>query len=113
MISVGSDAGSDPSLVCLYPGQCMRINTGGPIPAGADAVVQVEDTKLVKATEDGKEELQIEILVNPAVGLDIRCGYSRLDFQKTFVQCLFFKARRQRHRSGSGGSVEEFCARCC
>lgn len=50
----------------------MRINTGGPVPRGADAVVQVEDTKLVKATEDGREELEVEILKAPTLNQDIR-----------------------------------------
>lgn len=31
----------------LRPGQCIRISTGAPVPYGADAIVQVEDTKLV------------------------------------------------------------------
>ena len=50
----------------------MRINTGAPIPKGADAVVQVEDTKLIKATEDGCEELEVEILKAPKLNQDIR-----------------------------------------
>ncbi len=29
------------------PGEVVRINTGAPVPPGADAVVMVEDTKLV------------------------------------------------------------------
>ena len=39
----------------------IRINTGAPVPPGADAVVMVEETKLVEATEDG-EEVKVEIL---------------------------------------------------
>lgn len=50
----------------------MRISTGAPLPSGADAVVQVEDTVLLKESEDGKEELEIEILVQPSSGQDIR-----------------------------------------
>lgn len=50
----------------------MRISTGAPLPPGADAVVQVEDTVLLKESEDGKEELEIEILVHPSSGQDIR-----------------------------------------
>eukprot|EP00095_Tigriopus_kingsejongensis_P008973 maker-scaffold334_size202906-snap-gene-1.38 protein:Tk08973 transcript:maker-scaffold334_size202906-snap-gene-1.38-mRNA-1 annotation:"Gephyrin" len=56
----------------LRPGYCARINTGAPIPDGADAVVQVEDTLLAQATEDGQEELMIEILSEPQAGQDIR-----------------------------------------
>lgn len=56
----------------MRPGTCIRISTGAPLPPGADAVVQVEDTKLTKTTEDGREELEIEILVPPKIGQDIR-----------------------------------------
>lgn len=50
----------------------MRINTGAPVPAGADCVVQVEDTKLIQEADDGKTEVEIEILLPPKVGQDIR-----------------------------------------
>lgn len=50
----------------------MRINTGAPVPAGADCVVQVEDTKLIQEADDGKTEVEIEIVVAPTVGQDIR-----------------------------------------
>ena len=56
----------------MISGECVRINTGAPVPAGADAVVQVEDTRLVRASEDGKVELEIEILSSPKPGQDIR-----------------------------------------
>jgi len=55
-------------------GHCMRISTGAPLPPGADAVVQVEDTKLLMETGDGAVELEIEILQAPSVGQDIRWG---------------------------------------
>ena len=78
MIVAGSDAGSDPSAANLIPGNCMRINTGGPVPAGADAVVQVEDTKLVEKSADGKGEKTVEISVDPRPGLDIRLKLKRI-----------------------------------
>ncbi|XP_061723052.1 gephyrin [Cydia pomonella] len=56
----------------LAPGQCARVNTGAALPAGADAVVQVEDTKLVSASEDGDTELEVEIMVAPTAGQDVR-----------------------------------------
>ena len=31
----------------IGPGQCLRITTGAPLPAGADSVVMKEDTRLV------------------------------------------------------------------
>ena len=48
------------SQIPLGP-QVIRINTGAPVPPGADAVVMVEETKLVEATDDG-EEVKVEIL---------------------------------------------------
>lgn len=36
----------------VIPGHVTRITTGAALPSGADAVVQVEDTQLVKASED-------------------------------------------------------------
>lgn len=50
----------------------MRINTGAPVPEGADAVVQVEDTLLEKSSDDGKTEIEIKIMVAPKLGQDIR-----------------------------------------
>jgi molybdenum cofactor synthesis domain-containing protein len=54
-------------------GQCMEIATGAPMPAGADAVVMVEDT-----SRDG-DQVSIRAGVNPrqnvgARGADIRAG---------------------------------------
>lgn len=56
----------------VKPGCCMRISTGAPLPRGADSVVMVEDTKLVSASEDGKEELQIEVMARVQHGQEIR-----------------------------------------
>ncbi|VDK17972.1 unnamed protein product, partial [Anisakis simplex] len=56
--------------VSLKPNTVCRVNTGSMIPDGADAVVQVEDTKLVE--NDNVEEIAIEILSAPKVGQDIR-----------------------------------------
>lgn len=53
----------------LQPGQVARITTGAPVPSGATAVVMVEDTELIRATEDGKEELEVEILASN-MGID-------------------------------------------
>lgn len=53
-------------------GGCVRINTGAAVPPGADAVVQVEDTRLEKEEELTGEELEISILTTPTPGQDIR-----------------------------------------
>ncbi|XP_037500420.1 gephyrin isoform X2 [Rhipicephalus sanguineus] len=64
-------AGSNP-LHRVKPGQCVRISTGAPVPEPCDAVVQVEDTELIQASEDGSQEFKVNILVAPTVGQDIR-----------------------------------------
>lgn len=56
----------------MKAGQIARVTTGAPIPDGATAVVMVEDTTLVKTTEDGKEELTVEILGAASTGQNIR-----------------------------------------
>ncbi|RXM95623.1 Gephyrin [Acipenser ruthenus] len=56
----------------VMPGQVMRVTTGAPIPCGADAVVQVEDTELLRESDDGTEELEVRILVQARPGQDIR-----------------------------------------
>ena len=74
--------GSLEEPLTVHPGTCARISTGAPLPAGADAVVMVEETKLISASEDGTEELEIEIVssvvrigqeIRP-IGSDIRQG---------------------------------------
>ncbi|XP_019755844.1 gephyrin [Dendroctonus ponderosae] len=64
-------AGDVPDSEELQPGEIIRISTGAPVPAGADAVVQVEDTQLLETSETGDEDL-VEILVAPKIGQDIR-----------------------------------------
>ncbi|XP_041950847.1 gephyrin b isoform X11 [Alosa sapidissima] len=85
-----SQAGEQPTHTVM-PGQAMRVTTGAPIPCGADAVVQVEDTELLRESEDspqessptagqwcltssdvGTEELEVRILVQARPGQDIR-----------------------------------------
>ena len=59
-----------------------RITTGAPLPLGSSAVVMVEDTTVAKTTEDGAEELEIDILVDDLtpqanvreIGSDVRAG---------------------------------------
>ncbi|KAI0638478.1 MoaB/Mog domain-containing protein [Trametes polyzona] len=69
----------------LPPGAVFRVNTGGPLPAGADAVIMVEDTRLhsTQRTAAGEEyeEAEIETLAQMSVlenvrepGSDVRQG---------------------------------------
>ena len=55
-------------MSALTPGEVVRINTGAPVPPGADSVVMVENTRLVRASEDGEEEIEVEILTGVSVG---------------------------------------------
>lgn len=67
----------------LKPGEIARITTGAPLPAGATAVVMVEDTVLRETTADGGEEAVIEILADGVrdgenvreVGSDVAAGH--------------------------------------
>lgn len=60
----------------LPEGTIYRINTGGPLPAGTDTVIMVEDTRLVSSMkdEDGEdlEEAEVETLVEIPVGENVR-----------------------------------------
>eukprot|EP00755_Sulcionema_specki_P015694 Sspe_Gene.60099::Locus_33075_Transcript_1_1_Confidence_1.000_Length_1789::g.60099::m.60099/K15376/GPHN; gephyrin len=56
----------------LQPGTVCRVSTGGPVPDGADAVVQLEDTRLVEGDKVKDEEVAIEVLKPPRTGQDIR-----------------------------------------
>lgn len=43
----------------------MRVTTGAPIPCGADAVVQVEDTELLRESEDvSKKAPSVSLVVH-------------------------------------------------
>ena len=71
-------AGAAPDDRRSAPGEAMRIMTGAPMPAGADAVVMVEDTE---AADDGA-----------------RCASTRRSRPATHV-----RARRRRRRAGRRG----------
>lgn len=68
----GIKAGDTVTTIKLVPGTCVRVNTGAPIPDDATAVIQVEDTKLIKGTADNMEEEEIEIMKEVKSGQDIR-----------------------------------------
>uniref|UniRef100_A0A8W7NZT4 MoaB/Mog domain-containing protein n=1 Tax=Anopheles atroparvus TaxID=41427 RepID=A0A8W7NZT4_ANOAO len=67
--------------------ECYKINTGAPVPLQADAVVQIEDTKLV-SREDDYEKL-VEILSEPTASLDIRPIGSDLRMAEEVFQYRF------------------------
>ncbi|KAG0233343.1 hypothetical protein BGW41_001505 [Actinomortierella wolfii] len=63
---------NDKAQTRLEPGQIARITTGGAVPEGATAVVMVEDTLLIKASEDGSKEEIVEIRAKARRGEAIR-----------------------------------------
>ncbi|WVZ87537.1 hypothetical protein U9M48_034160 [Paspalum notatum var. saurae] len=65
-----SRAGDDALGVVVAPGTVAYVTTGGPIPDGADAVVQVEDTEQGPGGADGSK--RVRILVRTTEGQDIR-----------------------------------------
>uniref|UniRef100_A0A1I8J763 MoCF_biosynth domain-containing protein n=1 Tax=Macrostomum lignano TaxID=282301 RepID=A0A1I8J763_9PLAT len=71
VVTAGDEVGVHSSVV-LQAHCAIRVSTGGPVPSGADAVVQVEDTKLIESSPDLTKELVIEVLKPPAEGQDIR-----------------------------------------
>ncbi|MBB4664346.1 molybdopterin molybdotransferase [Conexibacter arvalis] len=70
---VGESRAGRPSPVSVGPGEAIRISTGAPVPAGADAVARVEDT----AESDGRVELTAAVAAGQnvrAAGEDLRAG---------------------------------------
>lgn len=65
-----SRAGNDGLGMTVTPGTVAYVTTGGPIPNGADAVVQVEDTELIESAP--VESKRVRVLVNTSQGVDIR-----------------------------------------
>ncbi|XP_073003333.1 molybdopterin biosynthesis protein CNX1 [Typha latifolia] len=65
-----SRAGNDGVGVVITPGSVAYVTTGGPVPDGADAVVQVEDTEEVTDTLNGLK--RVRILTRITEGHDIR-----------------------------------------
>ncbi|KAL2945581.1 Molybdopterin biosynthesis protein CNX1 [Bienertia sinuspersici] len=65
-----SRAGNDAVGVTVTPGTVAYVTTGGPIPDGADAVVQVEDTEKIES--DPSQPKRVRILVQTRPGIDIR-----------------------------------------
>ena len=64
-------AGDNPMEQELQSGWISYITTGAPVPPGADAVVKVEDTRII-ACDDHDNEKVIKILVESKSGQNIR-----------------------------------------
>lgn len=69
MLTARTHALTDP----LPAGHIFRINTGAPLPAGADAVLMVEDTLLRSTRADSSEEEdEVEARAQVAPGENVR-----------------------------------------
>ncbi|KAF3336319.1 molybdopterin biosynthesis protein CNX1 isoform X1 [Carex littledalei] len=79
-----SRAGSDATPLKVTPGTVAYVTTGGPIPDGADAVVQVEDTEEVTANPDGLK--RVKILTRVTQGHDIRNVGSDIEKDSTVLK---------------------------
>ncbi|CAI5529864.1 unnamed protein product [Closterium sp. Naga37s-1] len=62
-------AGDDAANVVVTPGTVAYITTGGPVPQGADAVIQVEDTL---PADSSSGQRRVTIVKGATVGQDIR-----------------------------------------
>lgn len=62
-----SDAGDELINIDLNENQCVKINTGAPVPLKADAVIQIEDTISLEKNELG-QDTKIEIVGTSSCG---------------------------------------------
>jgi gephyrin len=62
-----ANAGDDLINFNLNEGQCVKINTGAPVPLMADAVIQIEDTIAVEKDSNGLEK-KIQIVATTGCG---------------------------------------------
>ena len=77
-------AGADPAGVGVGPGQAVRIMTGAPLPAGADAIVTVERTSTPTADGTAVVVVVIEQAAGPgdhirSAGDDLRAGQTAFE----------------------------------
>lgn len=64
---IGSSNAGDDINIDLKEGQCVKINTGAPVPRKADAVVQIEDTISLEKNAKG-EDTRIQIVSSTSCG---------------------------------------------
>jgi molybdopterin molybdotransferase len=72
LVVVGEVAAGSVPTKEVRPGTAIRIMTGAPLPEGADAVVQFEDTDEVSRKSSGEDSSQIGILCQAKKGLNVR-----------------------------------------
>lgn len=84
LVVVGEVAAGAHSDTTLGDGEAIRIMTGAPIPAGADAIVMVEDTQRLGTDAGGVERVRVTASVSPGdalrgAGSDVRAGTHLFD----------------------------------
>lgn len=62
-----SNAGDNIVNIDLQEGQCVKINTGAPVPLRCDLVIQIEDTKSIEKDENNRDK-KIEIVSTSGCG---------------------------------------------
>jgi molybdopterin molybdotransferase len=72
LVVVGEIAAGSMPAAKVGPGTAVRIMTGAPLPAGADAVVRFEDTDEVTRKSSGADSSHIGILCQVKKGLNVR-----------------------------------------
>lgn len=80
-------AGASADGITVNTEWCVRISTGGVLPPGADAVVQVEDTEVVEADTVSDRELRIQIRKRPSPAENIREIGSDFEAGSVLVEC--------------------------
>jgi molybdopterin molybdotransferase len=73
LVVVGEVAAGSMPAKRVKPGTAIRIMTGAPLPEGADAVVQFEDTDEVVRKSSGEDLSRIGIFCQVKKGLNVRC----------------------------------------
>uniref|UniRef100_A0A2M4AQU4 Putative molybdopterin biosynthesis protein n=2 Tax=Anopheles triannulatus TaxID=58253 RepID=A0A2M4AQU4_9DIPT len=81
--------------------ECYKINTGAPLPDHADAIIQIEDTKVISREND--YEGMIEVLTDPEPALDVRAIGSDLRMAEEVFRYRFPLDASQRSMLASIG----------
>ena len=83
----------------LPPSTIYRINTGAPLPEGADSVIMVEDTQLVSTvSQNPDEELEVRTLAQVPAGENVRTPGSDVRYGTLVLN-------RGALLSGTGGEI--------
>ncbi|HEY1853641.1 MAG TPA: gephyrin-like molybdotransferase Glp [Solirubrobacterales bacterium] len=82
---IGESRAGHPAEGTVGPGEAIAISTGAVLPAGADAVVRVEDTRRPEGAPPEGE--RVELLVSPAPGANVRRAGEDVAAGETVLRC--------------------------